>query len=60
MGHPKLGEHLTGVISAMRFAKAMGLEWGPFLKTLDKTHPKFQPMPLLNGIDDQHGTPMEG
>lgn len=50
IGHPKLREHLAGITSAMKMAKAQGMEWEPFLKILDKTHPKHKPMPLF---DDQ-------
>jgi hypothetical protein len=60
MGHPKLKEHLAAVMQAMKFAKAMGVDWEQFLKTLDKTLPKYQPMPLLNGVQDQHGKALEG
>jgi hypothetical protein len=50
-GHPKLKEHLAGVITAMKTAKYLNLDWGQFLKLLDKTHPKFKAMPLLDGIE---------
>jgi hypothetical protein len=60
MGHPKLKEHLAAVMQAMKFAKAMGVNWEQFLRTLDKTLPKYQPMPLLNGVQDQHGDALEG
>lgn len=52
VGHPKLREHLSGLISAMRFAKAMGVKWEQFLKTLDKTYPKYHPMPLFDELDE--------
>ena len=50
IGHPKLREHLSGLISAMRFAKVMGIKWDSFLKTLDKTYPKYHPMPLFDSL----------
>ena len=40
-------------------ASAMGVDWEQFIKTLDKTMPKYQPVPLLKGITDQHGDAME-
>lgn len=48
IGHPKLKEHLAGVTTAMKMAKFQGLSWEDFLKLLDKTHPKWKPMPLLD------------
>lgn len=47
VGHPKLKEHLTGVISSMRMAKALGASWDKFMEVLDKTNPRFLPMPLF-------------
>lgn len=52
-GHPKLKEHLAGVTTAMKFAKLQGLTYEQFLKFLDKTHPKFKPMPLFDSLDGQ-------
>ncbi|MEM7627628.1 MAG: P63C domain-containing protein [Planctomycetota bacterium] len=52
MGHPKLKEHLAGVTTAMKMAKQFGLNWKEFLKALDKTHPKYKPMPLLERQDE--------
>lgn len=52
VGHPKLKEHLAGVTTAMKMAKFQGLKWGEFLKLLDQTHPKWHPMPLFDGIED--------
>jgi hypothetical protein len=46
-GHPKLREHLAGITTAMKMAKLQGIKWEPFLKLLDKTHPKYKPMPLF-------------
>ena len=51
-GHPKLREHLAGVTTAMKMAKVQGLTWEPFIELLDKTHPKYKPMPLFDGLDD--------
>ncbi|RIK75059.1 MAG: hypothetical protein DCC68_21935 [Planctomycetota bacterium] len=50
-GHPKLKEHLAGVTTAMKLAKIQGIGWDDFMKLLDKTHPKFKPMPLFDGLD---------
>lgn len=55
LGHPKLKEHLAGVVAAMKFAKTIGMSWTDFLKTLDKTHHKYRPMPLLDHLDDAEG-----
>jgi hypothetical protein len=60
LGHPKLKEHLAGVTTAMKFAKIAGLGWDEFIDMLDKTHPKFKPMPLLKGVEDQNGVAIEG
>lgn len=49
MGHPKLKEHLAGVTTAMKMAKYQDLSWAEFLRLLDKTHPKYKPMPLFDG-----------
>lgn len=51
VGHPKLKEHLAGVTTALKMAKQFGLTWKEFLKALDKTHPKYKPMPLLEQLD---------
>ena len=51
-GHPKLKEHLAGVTTALKLAKLQGLNWKEFLKLLDKTHPKFKPMPLFDHLED--------
>jgi hypothetical protein len=53
VGHPKLKEHLAGVITALKLAKIQDLGWKQFLALLDKTHPKWHPMPLF---DDQDGS----
>jgi hypothetical protein len=45
-GHPKLREHLAGVTTAMKMAKVQEIGWEPFLKLLDKIHPKYKAMPL--------------
>lgn len=52
IGHPKLKEHLAGVTTALKFAKIQGMGWEPFIAMLDKTHPKFKPMPLFDQLDD--------
>ncbi|HEX4146444.1 MAG TPA: P63C domain-containing protein [Pirellulales bacterium] len=52
-GHPKLKEHLAGVTTALKLAKIQGTDWDDFLKLLDKTHPKFKPMPLFDGLDGE-------
>jgi hypothetical protein len=57
-GHPKLKEHLAGVTTALKLAKIQRIGWVDFLALLDKTHPKFQPMPpmpLFDNIDDREG-----
>jgi hypothetical protein len=51
-GHPKLKEHLAGVTTAMKFAKIQDMDWDQFLKALDKTHPKYHPMPLFDHLDE--------
>jgi hypothetical protein len=51
-GHPKLREHLAGVTTAMKMAKVQGLNWEPFIELLDKTHPKYKPMPLFDDMDE--------
>lgn len=53
IGHPKLKEFLSGVISTMKFAKQIGMKWGEFLKVLDKTHPKYRPMPLFDHLEEE-------
>jgi hypothetical protein len=50
-GHPKLKEHVSGITSAMRFAKQLGIKWTQFLATIDKTHPKYRPMPLFDQLE---------
>lgn len=52
VGHSKLKEHLVGVTTAMKMAKYLGLDWSEFIKLLDKTHPKYHPMPLFEQLDD--------
>lgn len=52
-GHPKLKEHLAGVITALKMAKFTGIKWNDFLKLLDKTHPKWNPMPLFDHLEDE-------
>jgi hypothetical protein len=51
IGHPKLKEHLASVTTAMKMAKAQGLDWETFMKFLDMTLPKQLPMPLFDKID---------
>lgn len=52
-GHPKLREHLSGVTSAMKFAKHLRMKWDDFLQALDKTHPKYHPMPLFDRPNEE-------
>jgi hypothetical protein len=52
IGHPKLKEHLSSVMSAMKFAKHLGMKWKDFMRAIDKTHPKYQPMPLFDHLED--------
>jgi len=52
-GHPKLKEHLAGVTTALKLAKLQDVGWDQFLALLDKTHPKFKPMPLFDNLGDQ-------
>lgn len=47
-GHPKLREHLAAVTTAMKFAFHAGMRWQEFRKMLNKTMPKWQPMPLFD------------
>lgn len=53
IGHPKLKEHLAGVTTAMKFAKLQGMDWEGFISMLDKTHPKFKPMPLFDHLEGE-------
>ncbi len=48
LGHPRLREHLAGVISVLKVARAQGTSWDEFVKILDKTHPPYKPMPLFD------------
>lgn len=48
VGHPKLKEHLAGVTTAMKTATYLKMDWNTFLKLLDRTHPKYKPMPLFD------------
>ena len=52
LGHPKLKEHLAGVTTVMKIAKVQQLQWGEFVKLLDKTHPKHKHHPLFDHLDD--------
>src|SRR4051812_37963784 len=52
-GHPKLKEFLSGIVSSMKFAKQLGMKWGDFLIVLDKTHPKYRPMPLFDQLEEE-------
>lgn len=49
VGHPKLKEHLAGVMTAMKVVLIQGMSWKEFRTMLDKTHPKWKPMPLFEG-----------
>jgi hypothetical protein len=53
VGYPKLKEFLAGLVSSMKFAKAMAMTWPEFMKVLDKTHPKYRPMPLFEHQEDE-------
>jgi len=53
IGHPKLKEHLAGVTTALKMAKIQKTGWDPFISLLDKTHPKFKPMPLFDHLEDE-------
>ena len=47
-GHPKLKEHISGVIALLRAAES----WEAFRRGLDRAYPKFNetiPMPLVGG-----------
>lgn len=52
VGHPKLKEHLAGVVSVLRVAKLQSIGWKPFLKLVNKTHPKYLHMPLFDQSRD--------
>lgn len=54
-GHPRLKEHLASVVTAMKMAKELGLSWEKFLTLLNKTHPRFLPMPLFDS--DENNAP---
>lgn len=51
MGHPKLREHLEGVITALKIARLTKAGWDGFIGMLDETHPKFRPLPLFDKLD---------
>jgi hypothetical protein len=53
LGHPKLKEHLAGVTAVMKIAKMQNLSWIEFLKMIDKTHPKWQSMPLFDRLANE-------
>ena len=55
-GHPKLREHLASVIALMRACDDG--DWPTFIKLLDKSLPKFKPMPLFDATDgvDSHAS----
>ena len=55
IGHPRLREHLAGVTAAMKTIKNLGLGWDELIKSLDKSHPKFKPMPLFDHLDGDSG-----
>ena len=55
MGHPKLKEHLAGIVTALKMAKIMKIDWRGFMEMVDKTHPKYvvpKPTPLFDHLDD--------
>lgn len=53
LGHPKLREHLAGVVSILRAAKAQKMGWDSFKKLLDQTHPRQPKLPLFEDhLDD--------
>lgn len=47
-GHPKLLQHLGGVVTVMKLSDT----WDAFIATLNKTHPRHQDMPLFAGVVD--------
>lgn len=53
IGHPKLREHLAAVTDNMKMAKVLGLTWDQFIEVLDKTRPKWRPMPLFDQFDEK-------
>jgi len=53
LGHPKLREHLAAVTDNMKMAKVLGLTWDQFIVALDKTRPKWRPMPLFDQMEDE-------
>ncbi|MDX9910464.1 MAG: P63C domain-containing protein [Phycisphaerales bacterium] len=52
LGHPKLREHLAGVMTTLRAARALNIGWGGFKKLIDKTHPKQPKLPLFDHSED--------
>lgn len=51
-GHPRLKEHLSGVVALLRASET----WGQFLKSLDRAYPKYGntiEMPLTGGSDNE-------
>lgn len=49
VGHPKLLQHLGGVVTVMKLSK----NWDEFKTTLDKIHPKHVPSLLFDSKSDQ-------
>lgn len=52
VGHPKLREHLAGIISTLRAAKALRLGWKELEKLMDKTTPRQPKMPLFDQLEE--------
>ena len=48
LGHPRLREHIEGVIMIMRFSKT----WGEMLHRMDDAYPKLNTTPRLPFPDD--------
>jgi hypothetical protein len=48
MGHPKLVQHLSSVTALMKASDT----WNGFKALMDKALPKYQDMPLFEGIED--------
>jgi hypothetical protein len=47
VGHPRLLQHLSNVMTLMRACDS----WELFKKMIDKSLPKYRPMPLLEGVE---------
>jgi hypothetical protein len=40
----------------MKTAKVLGLTWDRFIAALDKTRPKWRPMPLFDQLEEEQAS----